>query len=75
MVEPIIEELIAELDSKARIYKLNVDQNPQLRQEYNIGGVPTFILFKDGRILKREVGARSKSQLLEMIKEVARDED
>lgn len=70
MVEPVIEDLAVELDGKIKIGKINVDQNPQTAAEFGIAGVPTFILFKEGKVLKREVGAHSKQQLLRLIKEV-----
>ena len=69
MTESVIEELADELKGKIKIGKLNVDQNPKIASEFNIGGVPTFILFKEGKVVKRETGARSKQQLLGMIKE------
>jgi thioredoxin 1 len=69
MVEPIIDELAVELDGKIKVGKINIDQNPKVRAMFNISGVPTFILFKKGKILKKVIGARSKQQLLDMIKE------
>jgi len=69
MTEPVIDELASQLDGKIKVGKMNVDQNPGVSAEYNIAGVPTFILFKNGEILRREVGARSKQQLLKMIDE------
>ena len=67
MVEPVMNELAKHFDGKIKIGKLNVDQNPATRSDLNIGGAPTFILFKDGEELTRIVGARSKKQLLELI--------
>jgi thioredoxin 1 len=69
MVESVIDELAEELDGKVKVGKLNIDQNPKTSAMFNISGAPTFILFKKDEILRREVGARSKQQLLEMIKE------
>ncbi len=70
MVEPVIEEISKELWGKVKVGKLNVDQNPRTGSAFQITGVPTFILFKDGKEIRREVGARSKQQLLQMIEEV-----
>ena len=67
MVEPVMNELAEDLDGKIKVGKLNVDQNPATRSDLNVGGAPTFILFKDGEVLTRVVGARSKKQLLELI--------
>ncbi|MBU1863873.1 MAG: thioredoxin [Candidatus Omnitrophica bacterium] len=69
MVESVIDALAEELEDTVKIAKCNVDQNPQIQQMYDVAGVPTFILFKDGDILKREVGALSKEQLLNMIEQ------
>ena len=67
MVEPIMDELAKHFDGKIKVGKLNIDQNPETRSMFNIGGAPTFILFKNGQALERIVGARSKKQLLELI--------
>jgi len=67
MVEPVMDELAEHFDGKIKVGKLNVDQNPATRSKLDIGGAPTFILFKDGQVLVRIVGARSKKQLLELI--------
>ncbi len=67
MVEPVMDKLAKHFDGKIKVGKLNVDQNPQTRSMFNIGGAPTFILFKDSQVLERIVGARSKKQLLELI--------
>lgn len=67
MVEPVMDELAKQFDGKIKVGKLNVDQNPATRSDFNIGGAPTFILFKGGEVLTRIVGARSKKQLLASI--------
>jgi thioredoxin 1 len=67
MVEPIMDDLASQLAGTIKVGKLNIDRNPATRSMFNIGGAPTFILFKNGRVLERIVGARSKKQLLEMI--------
>ncbi len=67
MVEPTIGELAQEISDKVKITKINVDQNPKSASDYNIMGVPTFILFKDGKEVTRRVGAQSKAQLLDML--------
>lgn len=68
MVEPIMDELAELLDGKVKVGKLNVDQNPATRSMFNISAAPTFIIFKDGQVLERVIGARGKKQLLELIK-------
>ena len=72
MVEPIMDELADEFEARIRVGRINVDQNPKSAATFNISGVPTFVLFKEDRILRRKVGVCSKQQLLEMIKEAAK---
>ena len=67
MMIPVLEKLSDEYDGKIKIKKLNVDQNPGIRNKYKILGCPTFILFKDGEELTRKVGAQSENQLREII--------
>lgn len=70
MVEPIIEELSTELDGRIKVGKMNVDQNNMTAANYEIRGVPTFIIFNSGKEILRRTGAQSKQQLKEMLKEV-----
>jgi len=64
---PIIEELAKEIDGKIRIVKIDIDKNQAVAQRYNVRGVPTLALFKDGQIVWRQSGVQSKSQLLDII--------
>lgn len=70
MVEATLEKLAPLLNDRVRIAKINVDQNPATASKYNITGVPTFIVFKTGNILARRIGAQSKEQLLDMLREL-----
>lgn len=71
MMIPVLDRLSEEYeDKKVRIRKLNIDQNPGIRDKYKILGCPTFILFKDGVELTRKVGAQSDKQLREIINSV-----
>ena len=70
MMMPIIEELSKEYNGKLKIRKLNVDQNPRIRDKYKILGCPTFLLFRDGIELTRIVGAQSENQLKEIINSI-----
>lgn len=67
MVKPVIEELGEEV-TDAKICKIDVDEQPELAKQYRVMSVPTLAVFKDGQIVKREVGAKSKAELLEMLK-------
>jgi thioredoxin 1 len=68
MMIPVLNKMYKEYDGKVKIRKLNVDQNPRMRDKYQIFGCPTFILFKNGVELDRRVGAQSDDQLREIIR-------
>lgn len=71
MMIPVLDRLSEEYkNKKVKIRKLNIDQNPGIRDKYKILGCPTFILFKDGQELTRAVGAQSDKQLKEVINSV-----
>ena len=67
MIAQILEEIATEQAGKIRVAKLNVDDAPQTAQQFQVMSIPTLILFKDGEVQKRVVGARGKGQLLEEI--------
>ena len=67
MVLPIVDE-IAEERSDLLVGKINVNDNPDLAREFGIMSIPTLIVMKDGKILNRASGARSKSQILDLVK-------
>lgn len=69
MMEPTINDLAHVLNGTIRLVKINVDQNPINGLNYKITGVPTFIIFKDGKEVVRRIGAQSKQQLLDMLKQ------
>ena len=62
-VAPILEELAGDLKGKVRIAKVDVDRYPELAARSRVQGIPTLILFADGRELSRQVGALPKSAL------------
>ena len=63
---PVIEELAAEIDGKAKVGKINVDENSDIAVEYNVMSIPTLIIFKNGKEEKRLVGLRDKEELLSL---------
>ncbi len=67
MVAPILDEVSGEMADKIRVVKLNVDENPQTASKYGIMSIPTLLLFKDGKIASRQVGAAPKAKLVQWI--------
>ncbi|KKP79870.1 MAG: thioredoxin [Candidatus Moranbacteria bacterium RIFOXYA12_FULL_35_19] len=65
MMGPIIEELAKEIGDKAKIGKLNVDENPIVAQNFSIMSIPTVMIFKGGKMVKQRVGVQSKEALKE----------
>jgi thioredoxin 1 len=67
MLTPTVEAVAEMYASRARVVKLNVDDNPSISQRYGIKGIPTLILFKGGHEEERVVGATSKEAISKMI--------
>ena len=68
MIAPIISEIADESAGRFKVGKVNVDEEPELATLFQIISIPTLILFKDGKILKKTSGVRPKAELLEMLK-------
>jgi thioredoxin 1 len=62
-VAPILEELSKEFAGRVKIVKLDVENNPNVAQAYNIRGIPALLLFKDGQVADQRIGALPKHQL------------
>ena len=67
---PIIEEFSSEMEGKATVGKVNVDEELELAQSFGIQSIPTLILFKDGKPVKKLVGLHSKESLYEEVNQV-----
>ena len=67
MVAPIIEEIAKELKD-AKVGKVNVDEQSELAAEYRIMSIPTLMVFKDGAVVKKAVGAVSKAEIMNLLK-------
>ncbi len=63
---PTIDEVAAE-QSAVRVGKVNVDEEPELARQYRIMSIPTLMVFQNGEPVRREVGGKSKREILEMI--------
>ena len=67
MIAPLLEELSDEYAGRIKVCKIDVDSNPQTAAKYNVRGIPTLLVFKNGSIEATKVGALSKSQLVEFV--------
>ena len=65
-ISPILEEIANEKDN-LNILKLNIDENPATPQKYNVRGIPTLMLFKDGKLIDTKIGSLPKSSLEDWI--------
>ncbi len=68
-ISPILAELADDLNGQVTISKVNVDDNPDLAMRYNVMSIPTLLVFSQGEVTKRVVGAKGKSQLLQELDE------
>ena len=68
MMGPILKEVKLEIGDAATIIKVDVDKNPQAASQYQVQGVPTLILFKNGKPLWRQSGVVPKAELVSVIK-------
>ena len=62
-IGPILEEIAIEHESKIKVLKINIDENPQTPQRYGVRGIPTLMLFKKGKLIDTKVGSLPKSSL------------
>jgi thioredoxin 1 len=67
MIAPALEEIAGSLGDKVKIVKLNVDENPATAQKYGIMSIPTLMLFKNGELASRQVGAAPRQKLEQWI--------
>lgn len=66
-IAPIVDEMATEYTGRIRVAKMNVDDNPATPGRYGVRGIPTLILFKDGKVIDQLVGAVPKNQIKELI--------
>jgi thioredoxin 1 len=68
MIAPALEEIAGSLGDKVKIVKLNVDENPATASKYGIMSIPTLMMFKNGELASRQIGAAPKQKLEQWIK-------
>ena len=66
MVSPIVDEIASERDD-ILVGKVNVDDEPELSEKFSVFSIPTLVVLKNGEVLEQSVGAKPKSQILEML--------
>ncbi len=67
MIAPILDEIANEYSGKIKVCKVNVDSNPETAAKFNVRGIPTLLVFKNGAVEATKVGALSKGQLTEFV--------
>ena len=66
MMAPVLEQ-VSDITQDIKIVKVDIDENPELAERYKVMSIPTFMVFENGTVVKKTVGAISKSELLELI--------
>ena len=66
-IAPALEEISGSLGDKVKIVKLNVDENPRTAQKYGIMSIPTLMIFKNGELASRQIGASPKAKIVQWI--------
>ena len=69
MIAPLLDEIAAEFGERVTVAKWNIDENPKTPQRFNVRGIPTLILFKNGQVEGQKVGALRKNQLADFLDE------
>ncbi len=69
MIAPLLEDSARSYAGQIQIAKVNIDENPKAPSQYNVRGIPTLMLFKDGKPVATKVGALSKSQLMAFVED------
>lgn len=64
MLDPVVKQLAQDWDGKVKVVKLDVDENPTLAMQYQVMGVPTLMLFKQGKLSQRVSGYQPKDRLI-----------
>ncbi len=70
MIAPVLEELAGEYEGRLRTVKVNVDDSPNVAEQYGIRSIPSLVFFKDGKEVTRAIGALPKAKLAAVIQQV-----
>ena len=68
MVSPIVDEVANEVEGKAKVGKVIVDEEQELASAFQIMSIPTLVVIQNGKLVKQAVGVRSKAEILDMLK-------
>jgi thioredoxin 1 len=71
VIAPVIAELAADFEGRAKIGKVDVDTNPQTATNYNVRSIPTLLFFKDGRVVDQLIGSAPKRVLADRLESLA----
>lgn len=67
MMAPLVEELAEDVKETYKVCKVNIDEDTPIAIQYGVMSIPTFIVFKDGQVHEKKIGAMSKEELLDML--------
>lgn len=67
MLAPALEEVEREVAGRAKVYKLDIDQSPDIARRYSVMSVPTLMVFEDGQVKRQAVGVQPKQSILAML--------
>ena len=67
MMSPVIDELATELAGQVDVYKVDVDENPEVAQRYGVMSIPTLVVFENGQVKNQTMGAQPKAALLQLL--------
>jgi thioredoxin 1 len=74
VIAPILDAIAADFQDRLRVFKVNSDERPELAARYEVMSVPTILVFSNGELRQRSIGARSRARLLEDLSEVINPE-
>ena len=67
MVSPIVDQVAEEVDGRAKVGKVNVDEQPELAAQFGVMSIPTLVVMKQGKVVATRVGVQSKQAILNML--------